>query len=290
MQIHNTQYKSYMHTFIVVNSKGLSRNSAKIICFHSRYRVILTLRVQNLGGNNLLESDYCCISKMDDNEVERVQVRHEWYQSVQHVTVTFFAKECDKEKSSAIVCDGRLNLELYMPQNRVYLGTFDLFGEVNPDTTNVFFGRAKVEVKLEKSAGAGYNWPVLVKSDAHIRPIVVPEPAKLSAPVQASAPAPAPIETEVPASSYRNSKKKDWSEIEKELEADDEEAAGGEEALQKLFRQIYANADPDTRRAMVKSFQTSGGTVLSTNWNEVSQRNYEEEKIAPKGMEAKKWT
>jgi hypothetical protein len=40
---------------------------------------------------------------------------------------------------------------------------------------------------------------------------------------------------------------------------------------------------------MVKSFQTSGGTVLSTNWEEVAQRDYEKERTAPDGMEWRKW-
>jgi suppressor of G2 allele of SKP1 len=40
---------------------------------------------------------------------------------------------------------------------------------------------------------------------------------------------------------------------------------------------------------MMKSFQTSGGTVLSTNWNEVKEKDYEKEITAPKGQVAKKW-
>ena len=43
-------------------------------------------------------------------------------------------------------------------------------------------------------------------------------------------------------------------------------------------------ANEETRRAMNKSFQTSGGTVLSTNWDEVGTTDYEKERQAPNGM------
>jgi hypothetical protein len=40
---------------------------------------------------------------------------------------------------------------------------------------------------------------------------------------------------------------------------------------------------------MNKSFQTSGGTVLSTNWGEVAAKEYDKERQAPKGVEWRNW-
>jgi suppressor of G2 allele of SKP1 len=56
-----------------------------------------------------------------------------------------------------------------------------------------------------------------------------------------------------------------------------------------FFQEIFKNADPDKRRAMIKSFQTSSGTVLSTDWGDVSQKDYEgkDRPSPPKGQEWK---
>ena len=83
---------------------------------------------------------------------------------------------------------------------------------------------------------------------------------------------------------------RDWDAIEKDVEEEiANEKPVGDAAMNQLFQQIYANADEDTKRAMIKSYQTSGGTVLSTNWNEVAKKDYEQERTAPDGQEWKTW-
>lgn len=50
------------------------------------------------------------------------------------------------------------------------------------------------------------------------------------------------------------------------------------DAVDGFFKKLYAGADPDTRRAMMKSFYESKGTALSTNWSEVGKGPVEEVK------------
>ena len=80
----------------------------------------------------------------------------------------------------------------------------------------------------------------------------------------------------IPSYPTSSKQKKDWGKLDKEIEKDlAKEKPEGDGALNALFKQIYERSDEDTRRAMIKSYQTSGGTVLSTNWDEVARKDYE---------------
>jgi suppressor of G2 allele of SKP1 len=48
---------------------------------------------------------------------------------------------------------------------------------------------------------------------------------------------------------------------------DDEDGEG--DPVNAFFKKLYKDADPDTRRAMVKSYQESNGTTLRTTGGEV---------------------
>ncbi len=56
----------------------------------------------------------------------------------------------------------------------------------------------------------------------------------------------------------------------------------GDDPTMNFFKEIYGNGNEDKKKAMIKSFQTSDGTVLSTDWADVSKKDYEgKDKMKP---------
>lgn len=57
----------------------------------------------------------------------------------------------------------------------------------------------------------------------------------------------------------------------KEMQIPEEEDKG--EGFEYFIKKMYANATPEEQRAMMKSMQESGGTVLSGDWDDVGSRH-----------------
>lgn len=91
-------------------------------------------------------------------------------------------------------------------------------------------------------------------------------------------------QTTVPKYPSSSRLKHNWEDFDKSISKAD---AGGEpETPDDFFRKLYAGAGDDTRRAMMKSFIESGGTVLSTNWDEVGSKKVEP--APPEGVKYEK--
>ncbi|MCJ1357363.1 MAG: hypothetical protein MMC33_007359 [Icmadophila ericetorum] len=77
------------------------------------------------------------------------------------------------------------------------------------------------------------------------------------------------------------------SKVPKDPEDFDDDFDDEADPVNGFFKKLYKSADPDTRRAMMKSYQESNGTALSTNWSEVGRGKVET--TPPEGMVERKW-
>jgi suppressor of G2 allele of SKP1 len=79
---------------------------------------------------------------------------------------------------------------------------------------------------------------------------------------------------------------KNWDTLDID-ENDDEKGDAQDSDVNAFFQRIYKDADPDTKRAMMKSFIESNGTSLSTSWADAGSKTFKT--VPPDGVEAKKW-
>jgi len=195
----------------------------------------------------------------------RKPIRREWYQNDTTVSITLFAKDVPVDACKVEFQEQELSMIFPLPgfAGEDYQLDLDLFDAIDPAASTVEVSKMKVELSLAKR-NHGTKWGDLEKMEMES---YVPEQ---------------------PAYPTSNKAKRDWSQIDREMEQEIKgEKPAGDEALNTLFKQIYDRADDETRRAMNKSFQTSGGTVLSTNWGEVARADYEgkDRPSAPDGQE-----
>ncbi len=196
------------------------------------------------------------------------KVRHEWYQTDSHVVVTVFCKGLKREHVHDSLSSNAYSLVIDLPTGGTWEQRLELAGSIVPEESKVEVLSTKIELWLKKQYGA--RWNTLEKA---------------AGAVDAPAPAPGvllpPIAAGTKPSAYSSKKKVNWDELVKN-EKDD-----SEDPLNSVFKGIYGNGSDEQRRAMMKSYQESGGTVLSTNWEDVGKKKVEVS--PPSGMIAKKW-
>ena len=145
----------------------------------------------------------------------------------------------------------------------------DWANETIPEESSYTCSSKKVELKIKKKVD-NINWIGLERGSASTRVEAMQNSVLPAYPSSAKV-------------------KKDFNAIDKELDRVlAKEGGEGDAALNTLFKQIYERSDENTRRAMIKSYQTSGGTVLSTNWQEVAEKDYEG-RDRPEAPDGQKW-
>lgn len=223
------------------------------------------------------------------------KIRHDWYQNNDKVYFTLLAKGVPKDKAIIDIQPRSLTISFPLQTSSDYDFSLEpLFAEIDPSASTFTIMSTKVEVVLKKSQ-PGQKWSSLESNEpAGQKPSTATSVA--SAPAQTST-------TAQKAPSYPTSSRsgpKNWDKLASEALAkpktddskpgaktEEEEDDEGGDPVNGFFKKLYAGADPDTRRAMMKSFSESNGTALSTNWEEVKKAKVETS--PPDGLEAKKW-
>jgi suppressor of G2 allele of SKP1 len=197
--------------------------------------------------------------------------RHDFIQTPTHVTVTFYMKGATKENCEVTFEECVLSLDWTISSSDSWQVTFDpLFESIVPEECTYACYSTKVEIKLKKKTSG--KWDSLECKNEKALDELTEEEIKRR-------------RDYYPSSKAQGGEAKNWDKIAHELKDDKLE---GEEPLNDFFQQIYGRGDPEIRKAMNKSFQESGGTVLSTNWGEVGSKKVEG--TPPAGLEMKKWS
>ncbi|KAI0308232.1 SGS-domain-containing protein [Multifurca ochricompacta] len=200
-------------------------------------------------------------------------LRHEFYETDERLIITVF----DRGADPALV-----NMK-FLPRSILYengdkkLDLQPLKGQIDPEKSTFVVGKVKVEIRLVKAAQG--RWGGLI-GDA-------PDPLANSSSVSITAAKAASTSTLPQARKNWDSVTKTILESEKPLTSTDDPNVSGDSTLNEFFQSLFANADDDTKKAMMKSFQESGGTALSTNWEDVKKGPVSIK--PPSGSEARKW-
>jgi hypothetical protein len=206
-------------------------------------------------------------------------VKTELYSSLDATTIEIFMDGIEEKRVSCSFVEKKeeegqktqrieIKVTTSDEEKKAEMFAFDLREEVRTDSDSVRVrcGKKKIEVKLKKKMEskkkdeAGGHGSIVDKSSSRVAEKTTNNSADVSAQNGANDAAFKPVDK--------------WSRLEflEEMEEELETLDGGEDGLNKMFQDLYKDADDDQRRAMMKSFVESNGTVLSTDWTDVGKK------------------
>lgn len=191
-----------------------------------------------------------CDTNLSQSSESKPSIKHDWYQTDSHVTVNVLVKNQDKDKVKVTFGDTFLNISF--PSEDTF--SLNLSKQVEPSNCTYRIKPTKIELKLKKLNEE--LWTDLEAKHKDVKDCLPQLNTRCN-----------------------------WDKfVETELKDD---TSQGDAALNELFQKIYTEGSDEVKKAMNKSFLESGGTVLSTNWNEVGEKKVDVK--PPDGMEWKKW-
>ncbi|XP_048777485.2 protein SGT1 homolog [Ostrea edulis] len=199
------------------------------------------------------------------------KVKYDWYQTQTTVVINVMLKNVKKDDCGINIQPKLVSVTVKLPGGSEYNLELNLAHDIIPEKSFSKVMSTKIEIKLRKFEEM--QWKKL--EDDGMKDNVKqfrPEGADLGV-------------SKYPTSSHYT---RNWDKLVTDIKQEEkDEKLDGDAALNQLFQKIYADANEDTKKAMMKSFYESGGTVLSTNWKDVGKEKVEVK--PPDGMEYKKW-
>lgn len=192
-----------------------------------------------------------------------IKIREDWYQSNEEIIITIYAKRVDESKLKVDFETNAVSISFPNGANSEYNYHLDpLFAEIDPEQSKYKLYSTKLEIQLKKKEGK--KWASLEAAVEEVGHKASDEEAEST-----------------PAYPSSSKKKVNWNKF--KLDDDDNEPKDTNTFFEKIFKDV----DEDSRRAMMKSYVQSNGTVLTTNWDEAKDKEFETQ--PPDGMVAKKW-
>ena len=208
------------------------------------------------------------------------KIKHDWYQSTDTVTVNILAKGAPRSTEVEFEKDAlSVSFPIQDSDSEYNFNADPLYASIDPSQSKYRVTPNKIEITLKKAA-SGVKWHNL-EGDRKVEiesedKVSIPSHVLTSKTTQKSAPA------------YPTSSKggpKNWDKLAAE-DLDDKDEIEGDETSH-FFKKLFKDGTPEQQRAMMKSYQESGGTVLSTDWSNVGKETIVPQ--PPDGMEANKY-